>query len=563
MSPEPPTREDPTAGAPAAARPARPARRGALARLRGRWRRRRRGGAHRLPAAPRGPREPVPLTRLDRVILTVLGLLAALTRLTGLTRPTDHGTPVFDEKHYVPQAWQMLRSTRATPAGIAGGGIEDNPGFGLVVHPPVAKRVLAIGEWLLGYGPAGWRVMSALAGVAVVLLLVDAARRLTGSRVAMVAAGVLGICDGVLFVGSRVGMLDMIQTLFILAAAWALLVDRDRQARRLADWARARDAAAAAGPAGAAAAADAAFGPRLPWRWWRFAAGVALGLALGVKWSGLYYMAAFGLWSVFTDLADRRRAGAAHPVLGALRRDTLPALGHLVAVPLGTYLLSWRSWFAQETSVYRHLPADQAEPGFAAAAGWPEPIRNFLHYQRGVLEFHASLTTSGGHHHPWESKPWQWLWAGRPMLYYSSEGDCAEGMRCTARQMLFGTPPIWWLLTPVLAWAAWRMIRRLDRRLALPVTGAVASWLPWAVAHDRQMYFFYATALIPFGILAFAAAAADLAGWRVRGRRVGLALVALHLALVVAAFAFWYPILAGLALPEASGALRFWLPSWR
>ena len=42
-----------------------------------------------------------------------LTLLAGLVRLQHLGQPTDRGTPVFDEKHYVPQAWQIDRkSTR-------------------------------------------------------------------------------------------------------------------------------------------------------------------------------------------------------------------------------------------------------------------------------------------------------------------------------------------------------------------------------------------------------------------------------------------------------------------
>ena len=37
-------------------------------------------------------------------------LLAAVTRFTNLYTPTDAGTPLFDEKHYAPQAWQMLNN---------------------------------------------------------------------------------------------------------------------------------------------------------------------------------------------------------------------------------------------------------------------------------------------------------------------------------------------------------------------------------------------------------------------------------------------------------------------
>ncbi len=501
----------------------------------------------RRPAAPREParlRVPARWTRGDARIFAILGVIAAITRFVGLGSPTDDGTPIFDEKHYVPQAWQILRST----GDPISGGIEDNPGFGLVVHPPVAKQVMVVGEWLFGYTPLGWRFMSAVAGVLVVLALMDVTRRLSRSSLATVIVGVLAIADGVLFVSSRMGMLDIIQTAFIVGAAWALTVDRDQVARRLARVPK---------------PLDDALGPPLPWRWWRFAAGVMLGLALGVKWSGLYYMAAFGLFSVFCDLVDRKRAGAGKPTLGALVRDTLPALGHLVAVPVGVYLLSWRSWFAEETSVYRHLPADERDTGIPGTDWLPESIQNWLHYQRGVLEFHGSLTTSGGHEHPWESKPWDWLWSGRPMLYYSTETTCMGDRDCKGWLMLFGTPPIWWLLVPVMAWALYRWLMRFDGRYALPVVGFLASWVPWVIAYDRQMYFFYATALIPFVLVAIALVASDLARWRPRGRPVGTWLVAGYLALVVAAFIYWLPIMTGIPLPVENFNMRLWLPSWR
>ena len=81
--------------------------------------------------------------------------LAAVTRFLNLGSPTDAGTPIFDEKHYAPQAWQMLHNH----------GVEDNPGFGLVVHPPVGKQLIALGEAIFGYNGLGWRFTGALLGV--------------------------------------------------------------------------------------------------------------------------------------------------------------------------------------------------------------------------------------------------------------------------------------------------------------------------------------------------------------------------------------------------------------
>lgn len=483
-------------------------------------------------------------------LYVVLGALAAATRFIGLSAKTDHGTPLFDEKHYVPQAWQVLESTGNPLIG----GIEDNPGFGLIVHPPVAKQVIAFGEWLFGYSPLGWRFMSALAGVALVLLLMDIVRRISGSQLAVAIVGLYAVCDGVLLVSSRVGMLDMIQTIFIIGAVWALVIDNASALRRLQQplLANTEVATASLGK----------FGPYLNYRWWRLLAGVLLGLSLGVKWSGLYYIAVFGLWSVFADAASRGRTGMKMPILGALVRDTLPALRDLVLVPLAVYFFSWRAWFTEETSVYRHVPAGERDTGLPFTSWLPESIQNFMHYQSSVLKFHAELTTSNGHHHPWESKPWEWLVSWRPMLYYSGESTCFGGRDCKSWIMLFGTPPIWWLLVIVVLWAAWHWVVRGDFRYSIPVLGFFASWVPWAIAYDRQMYFFYATALIPFVLIGFALLAQDIVGWTWRNRQFGRGLVAAHAALVVVAFIFWFPIMVGIQLPVETFNLRFWLPSW-
>lgn len=186
------------------------------------------GTSEDLGTAP-GPHIPQPVFgATDRVRGLVVGLIltlvAAATRLWNLSHPTDQGTPVFDEKHYVPQGWQVL---------TGGNWIEDNPAYGLVVHPPVSKWFLALGEWMFGYGPVGWRIMPAIAGIAIVVMIYRVVRRLTRSTLVGAIAGVFAICDGVLFVQSRMGMIDILQTVFIVAAFTALVADRDQVRARI------------------------------------------------------------------------------------------------------------------------------------------------------------------------------------------------------------------------------------------------------------------------------------------------------------------------------------------
>ena len=502
---------------------------------------------------PKPPRH-LPRTRQELYAFAAIAVLATFTRFVGLTSPHVSGTPVFDEKHYVPQAWDMVRSYH----NFFLGGIESNPGYGLVVHPPLGKQILAIGEAMFGYTPLGWRVMPALFGVAIILLIFELTRTLTQSWKIGLIAGFIACFDGVLLVGAKFGMLDIFQTAFVVAAAVMLAHDHRQVHQRLHDsW---RSGTITTSP----------LGPRLGFRWWRFGAGIMLGLALSVKWSGLYYIAFFGLMSVFSDLYLRRRYGVPRFTLGTLYRDTVPALGSIVAVPALLYLWSWRAWFASETSVYRHAATDGTIDADSPLAILPIPdaFASWLYYHFSVLEFHSELTTSGGHSHPWDSKPWSWLAATRPILYYTQkDASCPLGSgTCDAQIFLFGTPAIWWLTVPVLLWGIYRWFISKDMNMVIPVVAFAAGFIPWLIAYDRQMYFFYAMPLVPFTIVLLALACGYLWG---RGNQLsrwplttGSMAVVVYLALVVAMFLFFAPLLYGIPVPDWYRNAMAWLPSW-
>ncbi len=509
-----------------------------------------------MPSAPRT----YTWGKADWISTGIIAVLALITRFVGLTAPVSQGTPVFDEKHYVPQAWDMVKSWD----NLFIGGIETNPGFGLVVHPPLGKQIIALSEWVFGYTPLGWRLMTALFGVATVLMTMALARRLSFSWQVATFAGILAVCDGVLLVSAKFGMLDIFQVFFIVAAAWALARDHQQMRERLHD-------ALLSGGMGASP-----FGPRFGFRWWRFTAGVFLGLSLAVKWSGLYYIMFFGLLCVFSDLALRRKYGIRRYIVGTLIRDTPAALASLVAVPIMIYVWSWRAWFASETAVYRHAKVD----GTIGEDSWlmhlPEPVAGWFYYHSSVLDFHASLTSSGGHHHPWDSKPWAWLAGARPILYYSSTDlECSGGGECRKMLYLFGTPAIWWLVVPAVLWGLWSFIIRRNRAFLIPLVGFAAGFLPWLAAFDRQMYFFYATAFIPFVIVLLALILGQMVGrgkpirWRWITRiaggtmRRGTFAAACYLALVVAMFFYFAPILYGFIIPESWYQSMMWLPSWK
>ncbi|GGC68281.1 putative dolichyl-phosphate-mannose--protein mannosyltransferase [Hoyosella rhizosphaerae] len=487
---------------------------------------------------------PMPDDRLRGwLVAGFITLLAAITRFARLNIPTDGGTPVFDEKHYVTQAWQMLN----------GGWVEDNPAYGLVVHPPVGKQLIALGEALFGYTALGWRFSAAVAGVVLVLLVTRIARRLARSTLIGAIAGVVILADGLTFVTSRTGMLDIFLVVFVVGAFGCLLVDRDQVLDR---YRRAYDE-------GRIAAST--WGPRMGFRWWRFGAGVLLGLAVATKWSGLYFVAFFGLMSVAFDLAARRKYGVRRPWLGTGIRDVPRALLALVVVPCGVYLASFWAWFASETGVDRHAVTTDGR-----LSGITNPLRSLWHNHANVLAFHAGLTNSEGHVHPWESKPWTWPMGLRPMMYYYAESDAVTGCGedvCVRAVMLLGTPAVWWLAFPVIAWALWRIVAWRDWRYAVVLGAYLAAFLPWFVNVDRQMYYFYAAPMAPFFVLMLALALGQIwspeRGTTDERRVLGRLVVCCYLALVIANFAWLYPILSAVPITPELWQQHLWLPSWR
>ena len=88
-------------------------------------------------------------------VTAILTAVAAVLRFWQLGYRTDGGTPIFDEKYYALNSWEVLNN----------GGYEANPGYGVVVHPPLGKQLIAIGEWLFGYNGLGWRFTTAVCGV--------------------------------------------------------------------------------------------------------------------------------------------------------------------------------------------------------------------------------------------------------------------------------------------------------------------------------------------------------------------------------------------------------------
>lgn len=482
--------------------------------------------------------------------------------LAGILRLTDLGWPralVFDEVFYARGAYSL------TVLGYEGDWGDDNGAFvngdfsalspegDFVVHPMVGKLLIALGIQTFGVTPFGWRIVGAILGTAVAVMIALIARRLFRSTVWGAVAGVLVAVDGASIVLARTALLDGFLAFFVVAGFGLLVIDRDRT-RALLDRAAARDQAAFGsdlplpGP-----------GPRTGVRWWRLAAIVTFGLAASCKWSGLYFAAAFLVLSVIWDAADRRSVGYSQWLRGAFVKAVPAALATAAIVPV-VYVSTWANWFLTDGSYARQWA--QENPGQGVT--WlPDSLNSLLHYHQQMWTFHTGLTTE----HTYMSNPWGWLLQWRPTAFFFEDApgaDCGAD-RCVSAIHALGNPIIWWLATAALGWALWRVVRHRDL-LALTVSvGVLAGWVPWLPYAYRTIFTFYAVAFAPFMVLTLVWALTRIAqpdrlagGWS----RQGTLIAGFIVAAILVISAFFVPLWTGSPIPFWYWQTHMWLPSW-
>lgn len=493
----------------------------------------------------------------------LVAVLAGAIRFWHLDRPRDL---VFDETYYAKDAWSLLHlgyegtwpDRKITDPQILGHPqvipLSDTGSF--VAHPPTGKWVIALGEWLFGLTPFGWRFMTAVLGTLSVFMLCRIGRRLFRSTLLGCLAGALMAMDGLHVVMSRSALLDLVVMFFVLAAFGCLLIDRDHARARLA-------AALPAGEDGHVRPHELTgdhAGTGL--RPWRLAAGLCLGLAASTKWNGLYVLAFFMVLTLLWDVGARRLAGARHPYRAVLRKDAGWSVLSLVPVAVATYLVTWTGWFLSDNGYGRHW-AD----GRGGTWSWiPAPLRSLWHYEYAVYRFNVGLHAP----HDYQSNPWSWLVLGRPVLFQyespaSGRDGCHTAAACSQTVLALGTPLLWWSACCALVYLLYRWALRRDWRAGAILCAVGAGYLPWFLYQDRTVFSFYAVIFAPYLCLAVTMMLAALLGppGATPKRRIRGATAAGALFLLIAwNFIYFFPIYTGQTIPYADWHARMWLDTW-
>ncbi|MFJ8136897.1 dolichyl-phosphate-mannose--protein mannosyltransferase [Streptomyces sp. NPDC096013] len=499
-----------------------------------------------------------------------------VTLLAGAMRFYHLGSPkavIFDETYYAKDAWALVHrgfevnwDKNANDLILQHNGHVPIPtDAAYVVHPPVGKYVIGLGELIFGFNPFGWRFMTALLGTLAILMLCRIGRRLFRSTFLGCVAGVMMSLDGLAFVMARTSLLDGVLMFFVVAAFGCLLLDRDR--------ARARLAAALPVDADGRVRPDAHIADTLSlgWRPWRWMAGLTLGLAMATKWNGMFYAAAFVVMAVLWDVGSRKVAGASKPYVAVLQHDVGLAFLSTAPVAISVYVLSWLGWILSPANgtggYFRNWAATDGKGGFWSHF-MPDWVRSLWHYEHEVYEFNVGLHSP----HTYMSNPWSWLVDGRPVSYFyespspgSAGCPASAGEKCAREVLALGTPLLWWAACFALLYVLWRWAFRRDWRAGAIACGVAAGYLPWFLYQDRTIFFFYSIVFLPFLCLAVAMLIGAVIGppgssdtRRVTGA-VGAGVLVL---LITWNFIYFWPLYTGTAIPIDQWRSRMWLDTW-
>ena len=378
-----------------------------------------------------------------------------------------------------------------------------------VSHPPLGKLIIAVGVSLFGLNPFGWRFMGTLFGVLMLPLLYVFLKNLFGRTATATCGTILFAAEFMHLTQTRIATIDTYGVFFILAMyffmyRW-LTLPPDIKLRKSI--------------------------PSL------LLCGLSFGIGVACKWTVIYGGVGLAvLWVL--GLAFKRKAWSkgSRPRYAPYLWGTIGlSLIFFVALPAAIYVASY-------------IPYAMASGETTLQGLWNIVWDN----QVFMLTYHQGVDTP----HPYESRWYQWLVDGRPILYFR-EMENVSGQK--AAFSAFNNPLISWVGLLCIVLTAIETFRKKCGKALFILIGYLSQLLPWVFISRITFAYHYFPSIL-FCILAICYAMDQMLARRRKGYRLAVYGVTCS---AVALYAAFYPVLVGLYVPNwyTYNFLR-WLPSW-
>jgi dolichyl-phosphate-mannose-protein mannosyltransferase len=402
----------------------------------------------------------------------------------------------FDEFHYVPSAKQWLA-------------LKTNQNW---EHPPLAKEIMAVGIGVWGDRPIGWRFMSTVFGSLTLVAMYLWGFALFKNEQSALWVALICLFNQMLYVQSRIGMLDTFMFAFIAWAMFTFTVAWDLNGGE----------------------------KKRALRYWQLT-GVFLGLATACKWFavmpwammiGLVVGAAiFKNWKTKFDNPRPTDWYSPQMLNGITLGDWIICLG---VIPIVVYFLTFIPYFFVE--------------------GQNMGFLDLFRMQKTMWDGQGRVVNS----HPYMSQWPGWALMARPIWYaFDKEGAHQEIVRGV---IFLGNPLIIWSGIAAFFVCLWGWLVERRKDAFLVSMAYVTFYLSWAVIPRKVSFYYY---YYPAGMsLSLALAysferleAYSKAAFAIWARWVFLGAAA-------ALFIYFFPISAALRIQAGSFVQWMWMSSW-
>jgi len=287
--------------------------------------------------------------KIKKLYLVLILLFVFAIRVWSLWHPRTH---IFDEVYCSftaqeiakgnPKAWEWWASP---PKGFAYGW----------THPYLAKLIMASGVLIFGESQFAFRFPAALFGTGVIYLIYLLAKQIFKDEKIAFLSIFIASFDGLLFVMSRTGMLDIFLLFFLLAAIFFTLKEK--------------------------------------YLW----SGIFLGFSIATKWTGIYLYPVIGvvLLAVFITKTKRTHKSIVQWSSGLMVQWVLA----FVLIPIAVYLFSYTLFFTsghtfaqfiglQKQMWWYHTNLEATHSYQSKAWTWPlmlRPVWFWVDYQKNKV----------------------------------------------------------------------------------------------------------------------------------------------------------------------------------
>lgn len=382
-----------------------------------------------------------------------------------IREPTYYDETMFDEVYHGRTAYEFLH-------GLS---IYEN------THPPLGKSIISIGIALFGMNPFGWRFMCALFGTLLIPLMYLFARKiLCRTDIACLSA----VLSGTAFMNttlSRIATIDILVAFFSMLMFFCMYGYIQALSENKPMWQQ---------------------------RLWLLSGGISMGLAVAIKWTGVYAAAGIAVLFFWFLLEHIGGIKGIKEHRSFLVKTGLWCVLCFIVIPFGIYTLSYLPFVKvyPDKGLFGHMIANAAL----------------------MLSYHSSCMFD----HPYSSEWYQWLYGSKPLA--DSRVYFADGTVSVVMTFLNPLLAVGGLIALLHQFYLWK--RKHCRRALFLIIAYASMLLPWLFVHRTVfIYQYFISSLILVLMIGNSVSVSR------HGKRNILVLSGIGIALYV----LYYPVLTG------------------